>query len=98
MAAIVMRVCTAFVPPKVEKNAAIRFGILGARPRLREHSNDWTLKITLTFHLRPLSFITPALSYPEVIVQVVAARDHARASAFAKKHNIPDVRSSYNGA
>ncbi|KAJ5585467.1 Oxidoreductase N-terminal [Penicillium hispanicum] len=44
----------------------------------------------------PLALITPALSHPEVIVQAVAARDHARASAFAKKHNIPDVRISYD--
>lgn len=48
--------------------------------------------------VRPLSLITPALSHPEVIVQAVAARDHDRASAFAKKHNIPDVRTSYDGA
>ncbi|OQE92624.1 hypothetical protein PENNAL_c0007G12135 [Penicillium nalgiovense] len=42
-----------------------------------------------------LALFTPALSHPEVIVQAVAARDHARASAFAKKNNIPDVRTSY---
>ncbi|KUM65539.1 hypothetical protein ACN42_g1534 [Penicillium freii] len=79
MAAMVMRVFTAFGPPKVEKkNDAIRFGILGAA------------------QIAPLALITPALSHPEVIVQAVAARDHARASAFAKKHNIPDVRASYD--
>ncbi|OQE21550.1 hypothetical protein PENFLA_c014G04945 [Penicillium flavigenum] len=50
---------------------------------------------TLIFN-RPLALITPALSHPEVIVQAVAARVHARASAFAKKHNIPDVRTSYD--
>ncbi|KAJ9481875.1 hypothetical protein VN97_g11582 [Penicillium thymicola] len=78
MAAMVMRVFTAFGPPKVEKkNDVIRFGILGAA------------------QIAPLALITPALSHPEVIVQAIAARDHARASAFAKKHNIPDVRTSY---
>ncbi|KGO77412.1 Oxidoreductase, N-terminal [Penicillium italicum] len=80
MAAMVMRVFTAFSPPKVEKkNDAIRFGILGAA------------------QIAPLALITPALSHPEVIVQAIAARDHAHASAFAKKHNIPDVRTSYDG-
>ncbi|KAJ6009566.1 hypothetical protein N7499_005036 [Penicillium canescens] len=79
MAAMVMRVFTAFGPPKVEKkNDAIRFGVLGAA------------------QIAPLALITPALSHPEVIVQAIAARDHARASEFAKKHNIPDVRTSYD--
>ncbi|KAJ5452801.1 Oxidoreductase N-terminal [Penicillium cf. griseofulvum] len=79
MAAMVMRILTAFGPPKAEKkNDAIRFGIFGAA------------------QIAPLALITPALSHPEVIVQAVAARDHARASAFAKKHNIPDVCTSYD--
>ncbi|CAG8900251.1 unnamed protein product [Penicillium egyptiacum] len=79
MAAMLMRVFTAFGPPKVEKkNDAIRFGILGAA------------------QIAPLALITPALSHPDVIVQAVAARDYARASAFARKHNIPDVRTSYD--
>ena len=45
----------------------------------------------------PMALIIPAKSHPEVIVQAVAARDHDRATAFAKKHDIPDVRTSYDG-
>ncbi|KAJ5087757.1 Oxidoreductase N-terminal [Penicillium angulare] len=79
MASTVMRIFTAFGPPKAEKKSdAIRFGILGAA------------------QIAPLALITPALSHPEVIIQAVAARDHTRASAFAKKHNIPDVHTSYD--
>ncbi|KAJ5287255.1 Oxidoreductase N-terminal [Penicillium angulare] len=79
MASTIMRIFTAFGPPKAEKQSgAIRFGILGAA------------------QIAPLALITPALSHPEVIVQAIAARDYTRASEFAKKHNIPDVRTSYD--
>lgn len=47
---------------------------------------------------RPMALITPALSHPGVIVYAVAARDKARAAAFAKTHNIPVVKESYDGA
>ncbi|KAF9248397.1 hypothetical protein DTO013E5_9897 [Penicillium roqueforti] len=69
---MIMRVFTAFGPPKVEKkNDAIRFGILGAA------------------QIAPLALITPALSHSEVIVQAIAARDHACASAFSKSRTSP---------
>lgn len=45
-----------------------------------------------------MALITPAKSHPEVIVYSVAARDKARAAAFAKKHGIPHVKDSYQGA
>ena len=45
----------------------------------------------------PLSLIIPAKSHPEVIIQAISARDRQKAEAFAKEHNIPDVRDSYQG-
>ena len=47
--------------------------------------------------VRPMALIIPAKSHPEVIVQAVAARNHDRATAFAKKHGIPEVKNSYEG-
>lgn len=44
-----------------------------------------------------MAFLTPAISHPEVVVTAVAARDPAKAAAFAKKHNIPKVKESYQG-
>lgn len=46
---------------------------------------------------RPKALITPAKSHPEVIVYSVAARDKAKATAFAKKHGIPHVKDNYQG-
>ncbi|KAH7322434.1 hypothetical protein B0I35DRAFT_476387 [Stachybotrys elegans] len=46
-------------------------------------------------NIAPLTLIIPAKSHPEVIVQAVAARDRAKAEAFAKSHNIPEVKGSY---
>ncbi|ERS95956.1 uncharacterized protein SPSK_00786 [Sporothrix schenckii 1099-18] len=44
----------------------------------------------------PIGLITPAKSHAEVIVQAVAARDKARATAFAKANGIPQVLDSYD--
>jgi hypothetical protein len=41
--------------------------------------------------------IIPAKSHPEVIVQAVAARDRSKAEAFAKSHDIPEVKDTYTG-
>ncbi|KAI1388994.1 oxidoreductase domain-containing protein [Hypoxylon trugodes] len=41
------------------------------------------------------ALITPAKTHPEVIVQVVAARDLLKAKAFAQKHRIPEVARTY---
>lgn len=38
--------------------------------------------------LRPKAIIEPAESHPEVIIAAVAARDHAKDSAYAKKWDI----------
>ncbi|KAH6721625.1 putative oxidoreductase [Leptodontidium sp. MPI-SDFR-AT-0119] len=42
-----------------------------------------------------LAFITPAKSHSDVIVAAVASRDLARAKAYAKKFDIPNVHGSY---
>jgi predicted dehydrogenase len=44
-----------------------------------------------------MALIGPAKSHPEVIIQAVAARDKAKAIAYAKKHGIPQVFDSYQG-
>ena len=44
-----------------------------------------------------MALIVPAKSHPEVIVQAVAARDKSKATAYAKKHGIPQVLDSYEG-
>ncbi|KAJ4419202.1 hypothetical protein N0V82_005109 [Gnomoniopsis sp. IMI 355080] len=42
-----------------------------------------------------MALISPAISHPGVIVYAIAARDRARAIAFAHQHNIPVVKDSY---
>ncbi|KAL1864516.1 hypothetical protein VTK73DRAFT_5819 [Phialemonium thermophilum] len=46
-------------------------------------------------NIAPIALIVPAKSHPGVIIQAVAARDKARATAYAKKHGIPQVFDSY---
>lgn len=45
--------------------------------------------------ITPAALIRPARETPEVSVTAVAARDQARAEAFAAKHRLPTVYSSY---
>ncbi|KAJ5676135.1 dimeric dihydrodiol dehydrogenase [Penicillium macrosclerotiorum] len=45
--------------------------------------------------IAPFALIAPAKSHPDVMVVAVAARDQARAEAYAKKHGIPIVHSTY---
>jgi len=45
--------------------------------------------------IAPMALIRPARSVPEVQVAAVAARDAARARAFAEKHRVPRVCASY---
>jgi predicted dehydrogenase len=45
--------------------------------------------------IAPVALIRPAASVPGVEVSAVAARDAARASAFARSHGIPRVHPSY---
>jgi predicted dehydrogenase len=42
-----------------------------------------------------MALITPARSHSDVIIQSVSARDRKKAEAFARKHNIPEVKGSY---
>lgn len=44
-----------------------------------------------------MAFITPAKTHPDLIVQVVAARDRKKAEEFAQKNGIPEVADSYQG-
>ncbi|KAI1174989.1 hypothetical protein F4777DRAFT_349701 [Nemania sp. FL0916] len=45
--------------------------------------------------IAPAAIISPASNHPDVIVQTVAARDAAKATAYAKKHGIPKVATTY---
>ncbi|KAJ7491898.1 NAD(P)-binding protein [Mycena latifolia] len=47
--------------------------------------------------IAPDALITPAKSHPEAVVYAVAARNHDRAAAFAKKHGIAKVFGGPNG-
>lgn len=42
-----------------------------------------------------MAFLTPASTHPDITVTAIAARDLARATASAKKHNIPKVHPTY---
>ncbi|CAH0023725.1 unnamed protein product [Clonostachys rhizophaga] len=46
-------------------------------------------------NVAPYAFISPAKSHPEVVIQAVAARDRAKATAYAAKHGIHEVKDSY---
>jgi predicted dehydrogenase len=45
--------------------------------------------------IAPMALVNPAKDNPEVVVGAVAARDVARARAFAAKHGIPKVHAGY---
>ncbi|KAI1637244.1 hypothetical protein F4809DRAFT_605226 [Biscogniauxia mediterranea] len=45
--------------------------------------------------IAPSALIVPAKTHPEVVIQVVAARDPSKAKAFAQKHGIPEVAATY---
>ncbi|KAF8074938.1 NAD(P)-binding protein [Lyophyllum atratum] len=47
--------------------------------------------------IAPMALILPAKNHPEVVVYAVAARDIAKATAFAKKHDIEKVYGGPNG-
>src|SRR5262245_47834132 len=46
--------------------------------------------------IAPMALIRPARSVPEAAISAVAARDSARAQAFARKHGIGRVAPSYD--
>ncbi|UKZ52442.1 hypothetical protein TrVGV298_006219 [Trichoderma virens] len=48
-------------------------------------------------NIGPDALFIPARSHPEVVIQAVAARDKAKAKAYADKHGIPVVLDSYDG-
>ncbi len=47
-------------------------------------------------NIAPIAVINPAKTHPDIIISAVAARSKPRATAFAKKHNIPHVFNSYD--
>lgn len=46
--------------------------------------------------IAPPAVINAALSHPDIIISAIAARSRSRAEAFARKHSIPHVFSSYD--
>ena len=61
----------------------------GARPPLR-------IGVLGAARIAPMALVRPARSVPAVHIDAVAARDPARARAFAQKHGIPRVHESYD--
>ena len=47
-------------------------------------------------NIAPIAVIYPAKAMSSIIIAAVAARDEAKAQAFAKKYNIPIVHKSYD--
>ncbi|KAI1136805.1 oxidoreductase domain-containing protein [Hypoxylon sp. FL0543] len=45
--------------------------------------------------IAPQALILPARSHPDVVVQIVAARDPKKAKSYAQKHGIPEVAETY---
>ncbi|KAJ5767168.1 uncharacterized protein N7511_004784 [Penicillium nucicola] len=64
-------------------------------PQARKQDDAIRFGLLGASNIAPAALITPAKSHPEVIVAAVAARDRNRAEAYAKKHGIPIVHSSY---
>jgi predicted dehydrogenase len=66
-------------------------------PQPEKESNPLRFGILGAANIAPPALINPALSHPGVVVAAVAARDEARAQAYATKHKIPKVFKSYQG-
>jgi predicted dehydrogenase len=57
---------------------------------------DLRIGILGAARIAPMALVKPAAVVPGVVVAAVAARDPARAAAFAQKHNVATVHSSYD--
>jgi len=59
--------------------------------------NDTPLRLGVlgAAKITPMALVRPARQVPEVAIAAVAARDRARADAFARRHGIPKVHKSY---
>ncbi|RUS26101.1 NAD(P)-binding protein [Jimgerdemannia flammicorona] len=62
---------------------------------VRKTENPLRFGILGAAKITPVALILPANQIPDVLVVAVAARDKARAEAFAKKHGIPNVFDDY---
>jgi hypothetical protein len=60
--------------------------------------NALKLGILGAANIAPSALISPAKTHSDVVVYAVAARSKAKAEAFARKHGIPVVHGSYQGA
>ncbi|KAI1813623.1 hypothetical protein GGS20DRAFT_552547 [Poronia punctata] len=58
-------------------------------------SKPLTFGILGAADIGPAALMLPAKSHPDVVVQTVAARDPAKAKAYAQKHGIPSVAQTY---
>ncbi|KAK3316246.1 hypothetical protein B0H66DRAFT_287428 [Apodospora peruviana] len=64
-------------------------------PQQPKTANALKFGILGAANIAPMALIKPAKLHPEVVVQAVAARDKKKATAYAKKHGIPQVLDSY---
>ncbi|KAB5530302.1 putative oxidoreductase [Coniochaeta sp. 2T2.1] len=79
MAAMISRLFTALIAP----------------PVVEKNKDAIRFGILGAAKVAPTALINIAKSHPEVIIVSIAARDRIRADAFARKHSIPDVKSTY---
>ncbi|KAJ5716717.1 dimeric dihydrodiol dehydrogenase [Penicillium malachiteum] len=69
-------------------------GFIGP-PTARKQDDAIRFGLLGASNIAPIALVGPAKSHSEVIVAAVAARDRSRAEAYAKKHGIPIVHSTY---
>ncbi|KAI0394973.1 hypothetical protein F5Y17DRAFT_465961 [Xylariaceae sp. FL0594] len=64
-------------------------------PEIAKTSKPLRFGILGAADIGPAALIQPAKSHPDVVVHAVAARDPAKAEAYAQKHGIPTVAQTY---
>ncbi|KAF7538275.1 hypothetical protein G7054_g3050 [Neopestalotiopsis clavispora] len=64
-------------------------------PTVKKHDKPLKFGILGAADIAPQAIIIPAKTHPDVVVQAVAARDRERATAYAKKYGIPEVKATY---
>ncbi|KAJ5626437.1 dimeric dihydrodiol dehydrogenase [Penicillium herquei] len=64
-------------------------------PNARKQDDAIRFGLLGASNIAPIALIGPAKSHSEVVIAAVAARDRSRAAAYAKKHGIPIVHSTY---
>ncbi|KAI3323853.1 hypothetical protein HD806DRAFT_76259 [Xylariaceae sp. AK1471] len=75
--------------------AAHRNWLIRNPPEVPKSAKPLTFAILGAAAIGPSAIILPAKNHPDVVIQTIAARDPAKAKAYAQKHGIPDVAKTY---